>query len=217
MASSAAHTLLTTLIVSPSDLKHVRRDLEALDDTLRQAGLRQGGKAVALPQPSRFINALAEESKANLLRAGDRQQLLQYLSTLVEKAPVLHISFASEPSAAFMNKLIIWLRSNIHPQLLVHLGLQPSIAAGCIVRTPNKQFDFSLAQAFEKQRELLVASLLEITPDESAVPVATAVAALENPATAQASVRQPAPVSDNPVAKPARPPTAIKVKVETAA
>ncbi|HEX8226807.1 MAG TPA: hypothetical protein VF572_02970 [Candidatus Saccharimonadales bacterium] len=174
MASSTARTQLTTLIVSPSDLKRARRELEALDDFLLQASLRQGGKPVKLPQANRLIDELIDTSGGSLLNPADRKKLLQYLTDLITKAPVVHISFASEPSAAFMNKLIIWLRDNIHPQVLVHLGLQPSIAAGCIVRTANKQFDFSLTQAFENQRQQLIASLLEVSPvDKTAKPAAT--------------------------------------------
>jgi F0F1-type ATP synthase delta subunit len=160
--ASASHTPLTTLIISPSDLKRARREVETVDDFLHQAGLRQGGKSVKMPQTSRLVEGLVSDSGTNLLQNTDRAQLISYLSDLVDHAPVLHFSFASEPSAAFMVKLIVWLRTNIHPQVLVHLGLQPSIAAGCVVRTANKQFDFSLTQAFEKQRELLVASLIEV-------------------------------------------------------
>jgi hypothetical protein len=160
--ASATHAQLTTLIISPSDLKKARRELETLDDFLHQAGLRASGstgKPVKLPQTSRLIEELVSEANANLLRAPDRAALLKYLTTLIEKAPVLHISFASEPSAPFMGKLIVWLRGNIHPQVLVHVGLQPSVVAGCIVRTANKQFDMSLKQAFEDQRQVLIDDL----------------------------------------------------------
>lgn len=169
--------LLSTLIVSPSDLRRARRELETVDDFLHQAGLRQNavrgddGKTVKLPQTSRVVDALATESDANLLHPADRTRLIKYLADLIEHAPVLHISFASEPSAAFMSKLVIWLRDNIHPEVLVHLGLQPSIAAGCIVRTANKQFDFSLNRSFEEQRGLLVDSLKAdpnaVSPEEA--------------------------------------------------
>lgn len=159
--ASSSRAQLPVLIVSPSDLKRARRELESVDDFLHQAGLRQGGKAVKLPGTSRLIDALAEETGVNLLRVTERDRLLKYLSDLIERAPVLHISFASEPSAAFMSKLVSWLRTNIHPQVLVHLGLQPSIAAGCVVRTANRQFDLSLARSFDKQCDLLAKSLRE--------------------------------------------------------
>lgn len=161
--ASAAHSQLSTLITSPSDLKRARRELETVDDFLHQAGLRTGGKVVKMPQTSRVLDELVSQTNANLLKASDRAQLMKYLNDLNEKAPVLHMSFASEPSAAFLNKLTVWLRGNIHPQIMVSVGLQPSIAAGCVVRTANKQYDFSLTKAFEAQRGILVDDLKQAT------------------------------------------------------
>ena len=160
---------LTTMIVSPSDLKRARREVESIDDAMHQAGLRSQATGTAdttagkLLPSSRLIDELSSETHLDVAKAAERAQLLKYLTDLVEHAPVLHFSFASEPSAAFMNKLIIWLRTNIHPQVLVHLGLQPSVVAGCVMRTANRQFDFSLNSAFEAQRDLLINSLTEVT------------------------------------------------------
>lgn len=130
-----------------------------MDDFLHQAGLRQGGKSVKLPNMSRTLEDLALGSNLNLLKKTDRDRLTKFLTLLIEKAPVLHISFASEPSAVFLNKLIAWLRENIHPQVVVSVGLQPSIAAGCIVRTENRQFDFSFRQSLDNQTEKFITYL----------------------------------------------------------
>ncbi len=159
--ASATKDVLPAVIVSPADVRRLRRDLEDLDDFLHQSSLRQGGKAVTLPRIGRQLDELASDAKANLLQKTHRQQLLRFLNDLNNKAPVLHMSFASEPSAAFMNKLVLWLRDNIHPQVLVRIGLQPSVAAGCIVRTANKQYDFSLRQSLENQKPLLIEKLHE--------------------------------------------------------
>ena len=164
MASAA----LTPLLISPSDLKRTRRELEQLDDALHQAGLRVGGKAIKLPATSRILDELARDSNLNLLKKADRERLMKFLTLLLQKAPVMHMSFASEPSGAFMNKLIVWLRANMHPQMFVSVGLQPSIAAGCIVRTANRQFDFSLRQALEDQKETFIKSISDSTVKEAA-------------------------------------------------
>lgn len=171
---------LTNLLISPSDLKRARRELDDIDDFLHQSSLRQGGKAVKLPTTSRVIEALASDNNLNLLKKTERDQLKKFLTLLIQKAPVLHISFASEPSGAFLSKLIMWLRANIHPQVMVSVGLQPSIAAGCIVRTANKQFDFSLRASFDKQTEVFVASMQEGLAEEAAA--AAGPAAPQNPA-----------------------------------
>lgn len=159
MAEPHKTATLNPLLVSPTDLKRARRELETLDDFLHQAGLRQGGKSVKMPATSRIITELAEESGLNLLKKSERDRLLKFLTLLIEKAPVLHMSFASEPSPAFLAKLIAWLRANIHPQVVVSIGLQPSVAAGCMVRTANRQLDLSLRGALEKQTESFISSL----------------------------------------------------------
>lgn len=156
-----ANPALTPLLVSPSDLKRVRRELETLDDYLHQAGLRTGGKTVKMPSTSRTLEELAADTGINLLKKTDRDRLLKFLALLVEKAPVLHMSFASEPSTAFLNKLITWLRQNIHPQVVVSVGLQPTIAAGCVLRTQNRQFDLSLRSSLEQQTQMFIRRMQE--------------------------------------------------------
>lgn len=163
MASSKP-ILLPTSVVSPGDVKRLRREIETIEDFLHQAGLRVGGTAVKLPPASRVLQDMAEGAELNLLQAVDRRQLSSYMSSLLDTAPLLHMSFASTPSPAFLGKLLTWLRANIHPQVLVTVGVQPSIAAGCIVRTANKQFDLSLRQSFNDQKVTLIDSLRQTGP-----------------------------------------------------
>lgn len=155
---SAAATL-TPLISSPGDLKRTRRELEMLDDFLHQAGLRTGGKVVKMPPVSRLLEDLARDSELNLLKKTDRDRLLKFVTLLQQKAPVIHVSLASEPSAAALGKLLLWMRTNIHPQVLVSIGVQPAIAAGCVVRTANREFDFSLRKSLEVQSSLLIKNI----------------------------------------------------------
>ncbi|HYH36035.1 MAG TPA: hypothetical protein VD706_00875, partial [Candidatus Saccharimonadales bacterium] len=92
-----------------------------------------------------------------------------------QRSPVLHISFSADPSPTFTEKLMTWLREEIHPLVLLSVGLQPTIGAGCIVRTTNKQFDLSLREDFLKKRELLLSQLRSApaapaeTPEKAAV------------------------------------------------
>jgi F0F1-type ATP synthase delta subunit len=65
------------------------------------------------------------------------------------------MSFASEASPKALDKIVAWLRSNIHPQTLLQVGLQPTIAAGCIVRTTNRVFDLSLRTHLREQEPYL--------------------------------------------------------------
>lgn len=149
-----------SLIVSRGDVARLTRELEALEDYVHQSSLRGGGTAsTKLPRTSRGLDELMNLNKLNFLQATDRTEAKQYLTALHKAAPVLHMSFAADPSAAFVAKLIVWLRSNIHPSVLLNIGLQPTIVAGCVLRTPNHQFDFSLRKHFEENRGLLIERL----------------------------------------------------------
>lgn len=151
---------LPEFVIGPVDVNRLRREVEGLDEYIEQANSRQKGQGSAkLPRTSRSLEEFAKLNGLNLLEANSRNQTRKYLERLTEQAPVISISFASDPSAAFMVKIVNWFRENIHPEALLRLGLQPSIAAGCVIRTANKQFDLSLRQNLAKQRPLLIQEL----------------------------------------------------------
>jgi F0F1-type ATP synthase delta subunit len=167
--------VLPTLVVGPADVKRLAMEMESLDEYLRQAFLRPGAADVKLPKTSRTLDSLAELNEADLLQAEDREQLKAFLSSLQSHAPVIHISFAAEPSAAFTGKIVEWMRANIAHYLLVQVGLQPSIAAGCVVRTTNRIFDLSLRQYLLEKRDILAESLHTMKDvSHDAVPAASA-------------------------------------------
>jgi len=152
--------MLPTLMSSPAEVSRVRRELEALDGYLEAQRLREPGMPMdRLPKLSRMLSELAETNKLNLLHHTVRQQLEQYLDDVRAHAPVIHVSFASDPSSASLQKIITWLRQNIRPDVLVRVGLQPGIVAGCVVRTTNRYFDFSLRKHLEEQTPFLLDAL----------------------------------------------------------
>lgn len=159
MAVEPAGLVLPLLVISPSDVTRLARELEALDDYLHQAGLRKGGDAVKLPRTSRMLDELATANSLNFLQAEDRKKTGAFLQQIAKSSPVVTMSFAAEPSSAFLAKVVTWLRQNIHQSLLLRVGLQPTIAAGFTLRTTNKYFDFSLRQHFNEQRPLLIEKL----------------------------------------------------------
>jgi hypothetical protein len=151
---------LPLLVYSPADVGRLLREIELIDDTMHQLGLRTGGKEVKMPKTSRLMDQIVQMNKLNLLKPSDRDVLKRFLVVIHDTSPVMHVSFSVDPSAVFVEKLMAWLRQEIHPLLLITIGLQPSIGGGCIVRTTNHQFDFSLRQYFAKQRDLLVKQLV---------------------------------------------------------
>jgi len=158
-AAAAKRLELPTLVFGPIELRRLQRELEALEEYISAANIRNPGKQAELPKTSRLLDALAGNNGYNLLMPNHRELLMKFLKDTEAKAPVIHISLAADPSSAFTAKLVAWLRQNIHPYALLQLGLQPSIAAGCILRTKNKAFDFSLRNRFKEQRSLLLKSI----------------------------------------------------------
>lgn len=157
-AASNAQLTLPLAVVSPADVNRLRRELDVIDEALLQSGVRTG--KVKLPSITHVMERLAEQNKLNLLQPEDRNQIKQLLQSLT-KAPVIHMSFGADPTPAFMEKIITWLRREVHPAVLVSTGLQPNIGAGCIVRTTNKYFDFSLRQHLAGRQDVLRAKLHE--------------------------------------------------------
>lgn len=163
MAPSATPSLALPLTVTgPIDVGRLLRELEAIDNYLMQFHLKGEDDKAKMPKTSKLMDNLLEINKLNLVEPTHRQQLIAFLQNTKEHAPVLHISFGSDPSPAFLEKLVTWLRQEIHPLVLVTVGLQPNIGAGCLVRSTNKYFDFSLRENFTKNRELLMSKLREV-------------------------------------------------------
>lgn len=140
---------LPFMIVSPADVAKLLRELEDVDDFLLQAASRQpGAKSPDLPRSSQLLDSFVTLNKIDLHKPGERRDAAKFLTGLKQNGPTIHISFANDPSAAFMEKIVGWFRGNIHPLLLVRIGLEPMVGAGCVLRTPNRLFDLSLRRKF---------------------------------------------------------------------
>lgn len=154
--------------VTRADIGRLAKEAEAIDNFLQNASVRQPGTAVQLPKTSNLFDELVNTNRINLLQAADRQYLLKFLEELRVKAPTIHISFSTDPSSSFQVQLITWIRQQLHPYMLLRIGLQPSIGAGCMVRSTNKVFDFSLRQRFTDKKSALVELLHAGSPQQVA-------------------------------------------------
>jgi len=153
-------------VISQVDVARLLRELNSLDDFFVGAKVRQGGTPIQPPRLTRRLEQLAAANNVNLLDEKQRQDLQPRLDAVLAQAPRLHISFATEPTPAALDKILDWLRQNIHPRCLLQVGLQPTIAAGCVLRTPNKVFDISL-RSFLKQQEPYLVKLIAGAAGES--------------------------------------------------
>jgi hypothetical protein len=151
--------ILPVGIVSKADVVRLKKELEELDENLNQSRLRKGGEPSSVPKTTTVLEDFAQAAGSNLLHKDDRAKLLKLVEMIETTSPVIHISFATTPNPAFLEKITKWFRQEIHPTTLLQTGLQPSIAAGCVVRTPNKQFDLSLKHFLVDKQDLLLQQL----------------------------------------------------------
>lgn len=158
MARSDAEFTLPTLVFGMVEVRRLQHELDRLDEYLRQMALRKD-VTFEMPRVSRMLDALAAENHCDLLKGTERTLLIGFLKRIAASAPSIHMSFAADPSASFIAKIVGWMRANVHPLVLLQIGLQPTIAAGCVVRTNNKVFDLSLRQRFNAQHSLLTNAL----------------------------------------------------------
>lgn len=156
---------LTDTVISRTDVARLLLELQGLIEQASQQTLRH--PAGANDQKITASEELAELAKANHLeleKGEERQALQDRLLRLKQAAPVMHMSFATSAPPSFLAKLIHWLRKEVHPFVLLEVGLQPTIGAGCVVRTTNKYFDFSIGQHLRRNRQKLVDALAPARP-----------------------------------------------------
>ncbi len=168
--NTLVRVVLPLSVITVIDLARVGRELTDLDEFMVQAVIRTPGTPMQLPRLSKMLDDVAQANKLNLLEDPDRKALLNALSYLKDHAPKLHISFSAEPNPAFVMKVAEFIRGNISPIALIQIGLQPTIAAGCIIRSPNKQFDLSLRQHLRESRGILSDLLHKVTDAPAAQP-----------------------------------------------
>jgi F0F1-type ATP synthase delta subunit len=162
MEREAGAFVLPPLVVGIADIMRLKRELDALYEYLHQSALRHTAETeLKLPKTSRVLDELIKANKLDLLKREQYELVMAQLDAIEQRAPQIHLSFSSDPSSAFIVRIVEWLRQNIHPGVLVQIGLQPTLAAGCVVRTTNKQFDLSLKHHFETARPMLIQKLQE--------------------------------------------------------
>jgi len=145
---------LPTTIASRKDIIRLHREIRSFIDVSTQSIMRHDNP-VKYPAISDQLRALAVLNQIDMRDPKSCERLLQKIDTIKEHAPSVHISFPTEPSADILERLIVWFRKEIDPFIVIQVGLQPTIAAGVVVRTPNHQFDFSLRRHLYANRHKL--------------------------------------------------------------
>lgn len=159
---------LPVSVISPIDVARLSREVENLDEFFRQSAIREGGTPQNVPRYSRLLDEVVLSNELNLLDQSNRELLIESFRKLQVSAPVMHISFSADPPGSYIQQIVGWLRQNIDGLILVRVGLMPNIGAGCVVRTTNKTFDFSLRKYFDSKHEYFMKRLHAVlVPEET--------------------------------------------------
>lgn len=162
-ATNAAFVLPAQL-TGKTDINRLLRELEELEEAL----IGREAKKTPLPGITSLLNQTALANGYKLLEQTHRQHLTNQLTKIRDYAPTMRISFAVEPSPKITEVLLTWLRANVHRYTLLQIGLQPTIAAGCVLKSSNKIFDMSLGARLQKQTPYLLELLKGATLDTPA-------------------------------------------------
>jgi len=144
-------------VISRIDVAHLVRDAEQLENDFTAAKVRAKAGAGKAPE-LKVTEQLTDFLKENRLKLKDSQDcttLVKELRTLRDEAPVVHMTFAVEADHESLKQMVQWLRSSIHPQALLAVGLQPGLIAGVYLRTPNHVLDLSLRSRLAGSRAVL--------------------------------------------------------------
>ncbi len=156
-----AGIILPPGVVTRPDLARLIHEIEVLDSALVTVAVRtkSGVQSAAIPSLSQTLTDFLTVNKLNLNDAHTRETLIKTMNQLKEHAPTIHMTFAAEADRTSLQQLAEWLRSSVHPQAILAVGLQPSLVAGVYVRTSNRVFDLSLKGALRGGQAILTKEL----------------------------------------------------------
>lgn len=127
-------------LISRLDTLRAVRELEDYENAMSEAHV----KGHHVPSPTSLLKDIADFNDINIHQKDMRTLVEHMLEDLRTTAPVIHISFAVEPEPKVVSTIAKWFRDEIAPNVILQVGIQPSIGVGCVVQTTNKFFDFSL-------------------------------------------------------------------------
>lgn len=157
----AADLRLPASVVSKVDLARLLGELEQVDSDMNAAAVRskvgvRDSRPLALSQQ---LTDFIEQNSLSLEEAQRRSALIKQVRQLKDIVPVITLTFAVAADRESLEQLALWVRSEIDPQAVLAVGLQPALIAGVYARTANHVHDMSLRTLLADGREILVKDL----------------------------------------------------------
>ncbi|MBA3679304.1 hypothetical protein H0W80_03915 [Candidatus Saccharibacteria bacterium] len=105
------------------------------------------------------LQEFTQANNISVFTTTTQANLASYFKRLLQSAPQISLVMAALPNSEEQAELIGWLRSHIHPQAFMHIAQNSDLLAGCIVRTDNMVYDFSLRSSLFAQSDSLAMRL----------------------------------------------------------
>jgi len=150
---------LPPALIGRSDVSRLLREIEEVDYALETQAIRTPDQPLTIPAISRALKETLTLNNIEITNLNERKRLIDSLREAKETAPNVQITFAVDPEPAIASFLVKWIRENLHPRALVTIGLQPAIIGGCVVRTPDHIYDFSLRKRFKDEEANLIQAI----------------------------------------------------------
>jgi hypothetical protein len=161
---AAASYVLPAALIGRADLARLVREVESVDSELETQKVKNRGEgSYRLPTMSQSLSDFVDLNKLDLTDDKARVHLKEELLKLKDKAPIIHMTFATAADPEALQKLVEWVRNELHPQALISIGLQPALVGGVYMRSPNHVYDFSMRHRMQGKREILVNELEELS------------------------------------------------------
>lgn len=150
---------LPPALIGRADVSRLLREIEKVDYELEAQTIRTPGQPLSIPNMSRALVEATTLNNIDITNLQERKRMLESLREAKDKAPNVQITFAVDPAPEIISQIISWIRDNLHPRALVTVGLQPAIVGGCVVRTPDHIYDFSMRKRFKDEQASLIESI----------------------------------------------------------
>lgn len=156
-----AEFVLPPSVVTKVDLSRLIREIEWIDNEITAATVRTktGVEQTAAPTVSAAFEAFLGQNQLTLATSRERSELIAQMRLLKDKVPVIHMTFAVAADRESLQQLTAWIRSSVHPQAVISVGLQPALVAGVYLRTPNHVHDLSLRAMLANSHDVLIKEL----------------------------------------------------------
>lgn len=126
------------LILAMREIEQILSD-EIQNDVRSKYGAEQHKQSHA---GRHMVDELLKENNLNHEIATLRQ-VLKSMEDFKNHSPQIRLAFSQEPDPDMYRKVVEWFRREIHPGVLVQIGVQPSIGGGFTMQTPVRRYDFS--------------------------------------------------------------------------